>query len=177
MTAKRKTLSKKVRFEIFKRDEFTCQYCGAHPPAVVLVLDHIIPFADGGACDADNLVTACEACNQGKGARSLASVPESLADRASAVAEREEQLRGFHEIMEARRQRIEDDVWDVADIFTDRFLKDGMRRDWLQSIRNFNDKLGKYSVMEAMEIAVSVKRHEGVCFRYFCGICWNRLRC
>lgn len=138
--AKRKNLSKKKRFEIFKRDGFTCQYCGAHPPAAVLVLDHIVPFASGGPCDDDNLVTSCETCNQGKGARSLQQVPESLASRAAEVAEREAQLRGFHEVMEARRERIEDDAWAVADIFIDHFRKDGIRKDWLQSIRYFNEQ-------------------------------------
>lgn len=174
--AKRKNLSKKKRFEIFKRDGFTCQYCGAHPPAAVLVLDHIVPFAAGGPCDDDNLVTSCETCNQGKGARSLQQVPESLASRAAEVAEREAQLRGFHEVMEARRERIEDDAWAVADIFIDHFRKDGIRKDWLQSIRYFNEQLGRYAVMEAMELAVSRKRHERQCFMYFCGICWNRIR-
>ena len=59
-------LTKRRRFEILKRDLFTCQYCGARPPAVVLVVDHIEPLARGGGGAADNLITACEACNQGK---------------------------------------------------------------------------------------------------------------
>lgn len=177
MSAKRKAISKKRRFELFKRDGFACQYCGAHPPAVVLVLDHIVPFAEGGTCDDDNLVTACEPCNQGKGARSLAQVPDSLASKAAEVAEREAQLRGFHEVMEARRERIEDDAWAVADIFINHFRKDGIRKDWLQSIRHFNEQLGRYAVMDAMEIAVAKKgRGERMCFMYFCGICWNRIR-
>jgi HNH endonuclease len=176
VSRKRKQLSKKQRFELFKRDGFTCQYCGAHPPGVVLVLDHIVPFAEGGACDDDNLVTACEACNQGKAARGLSQVPASLADKAAEVAEREAQLRGFHEVMEARRDRIEADAWEVADIFIDGFRKDGIRKDWLQSIRYFNEQMGKFEVMNAMEIAVSRKHSERQCFMYFCGICWNRIR-
>jgi hypothetical protein len=176
MSAKRKTLSKKVRFDIFKRDGFACQYCGAHPPAVVLVLDHIVPFAAGGACDDDNLITACEGCNQGKAARSLAQVPLSLADKAAQVAEREAQLRGFHEIMEARRGRIEQDAWAVAEVFTEHFAKDGIRKDWFQSIRMFNEKLGVYEVQDAMEIAVSRCRGEQQVFRYFCGICWRIIK-
>jgi 5-methylcytosine-specific restriction endonuclease McrA len=39
----RKPLSKKLRFEVFKRDGFSCQYCGAHPPDVLLEIDHVIP--------------------------------------------------------------------------------------------------------------------------------------
>ena len=42
ITAKRgvrKQISARIRFEIFKRDQFTCQYCGAHPPAVILQVE------------------------------------------------------------------------------------------------------------------------------------------
>lgn len=71
----RKSLSKKTRFEIFKRDNFTCQYCGKQPPDVILVVDHIEPVAEGGDNDTLNLITSCEECNQGKGARRLDNVP------------------------------------------------------------------------------------------------------
>lgn len=47
----RKPISKKTRFEVFKRDKFTCQYCGASAPEIVLELDHIIPVASGGDSD------------------------------------------------------------------------------------------------------------------------------
>ena len=41
--AKRKGISKKTRFDVFKRDSFTCQYCGKSAPDVVLQVDHINP--------------------------------------------------------------------------------------------------------------------------------------
>lgn len=63
---KRKPVSKGARFDVFKRDLFTCQYCGARPPQVVLVVDHITPVAAGGANDTSNLITACVDCNAGK---------------------------------------------------------------------------------------------------------------
>jgi len=62
----RKSTGKRLRFEVFKRDHFTCQYCGAQPPDVVLVVDHIDAVATGGSNHIDNLITACEACNGGK---------------------------------------------------------------------------------------------------------------
>lgn len=65
-------LSKKLRFEIFKRDKFICQYCGAKAPDAVLHVDHIHPVAKGGANDPLNLITSCAACNGGKGAVPLA---------------------------------------------------------------------------------------------------------
>jgi hypothetical protein len=73
--AKRKSTGKRLRFEVFKRDHFTCQYCGAQPPAVVLVVDHVTPVCEGGESSIDNLITACETCNQGKAGKSLSHVP------------------------------------------------------------------------------------------------------
>ena len=67
----RKPLSKAVRFEVFKRDKFTCQYCGASAPEVLLEVDHIKPVAKGGTDDMLNLVTACRACNRGKTCKEL----------------------------------------------------------------------------------------------------------
>lgn len=67
----RKSTGKRLRFEVFKRDSFTCQYCGAQPPDVVLVVDHIHPVSAGGDNDPTNLITACEACNQGKADKPL----------------------------------------------------------------------------------------------------------
>ena len=67
----RRSTGKRLRFEVFKRDQFTCQYCGAQPPEVVLVADHIDPAAAGGPTTIDNLITACESCNQGKAGRPL----------------------------------------------------------------------------------------------------------
>ncbi len=59
-------LSKRVRFEIFKRDSFTCQYCGNRPPEIVLEVDHIDPRSNGGSDDLINLITSCFDCNRGK---------------------------------------------------------------------------------------------------------------
>jgi hypothetical protein len=59
-------VSKKIRFEVFKRDSFTCQYCGAKAPEVVLNVDHINPVSKGGDNSLMNLITACFGCNAGK---------------------------------------------------------------------------------------------------------------
>ena len=70
---KRKGLSKKTRFEVFKRDSFTCQYCGKASPSAILVIDHIHPVSKGGnETDILNLITSCEECNSGKGDRLIA---------------------------------------------------------------------------------------------------------
>lgn len=59
-------VSPKQRYQIFKRDKFTCRYCGAKAPEVSLELDHIIPVSRGGDNDPMNLITACQQCNRGK---------------------------------------------------------------------------------------------------------------
>lgn len=53
--------------EIFRRDNFTCQYCGAR--STRLTIDHLIPRHRGGEHSWDNLVAACPACNLRKGGR------------------------------------------------------------------------------------------------------------
>jgi len=56
------------RREIFVRDDYTCQYCGAHMRE--LTLDHVVPLHRGGAHTWENLVSACPRCNHRKGGRS-----------------------------------------------------------------------------------------------------------
>lgn len=74
---KRAALSKRTRFEIFKRDGFTCQYCNRKPPEVTLEIDHIIPVAKKGTDDPLNLLTSCEDCNRGKSDKTLYDIPVS----------------------------------------------------------------------------------------------------
>ena len=54
---------------VFKRDNYTCQYCGK--VGGKLETDHIIPFSKGGTDDMDNLVTACRKCNRQKRDKSV----------------------------------------------------------------------------------------------------------
>lgn len=177
MATQRKAMSKKTRFEVFKRDGFTCQYCGAHPPEVILEPDHINPVANGGTNHIDNLVTSCFACNRGKGARLLTVVPQSLSGKAKEIQEREAQLSGYREIMQAQLDRIERDMWTVADALFPNSSVDGMRRDWLQSIKLFNEKLDFYEVMEAAEITrAKTFWSDKKLFLYFCAVCWNKIR-
>jgi len=71
MARKRKSLPVSLRFEVFKRDSFTCQYCGRRAPDVVLELEHINPVSKGGSDELLNLITSCWQCNSGKGDRLL----------------------------------------------------------------------------------------------------------
>ena len=62
----RTPISKKLRFEVFKRDKFACNYCGKQAPNVVLEIDHIEPVSKGGTNEILNLITSCYDCNRGK---------------------------------------------------------------------------------------------------------------
>lgn len=59
-------VSRRLRFEVLKRDNHACRYCGETAPTVKLTVDHVVPVALGGADDPSNLVTACQPCNAGK---------------------------------------------------------------------------------------------------------------
>lgn len=60
---------KLTRREIFRRDNYTCQYCGRHD--VSLTVDHVIPRHLGGQHSWTNLVAACPGCNHRKGGRKV----------------------------------------------------------------------------------------------------------
>jgi hypothetical protein len=84
-----------TRFEVFKRDNFKCQYCGRPSPEVILHVDHIKPIAANGDNEISNLITSCKECNLGKG-------PRELSDR-SAVEKQRMQLEELNE----RRLQLE----------------------------------------------------------------------
>ena len=60
----------KIRTSIFKRDNFTCTYCGERGGR--LECDHIFPVSRGGSNDHDNLATACFICNRSKAGKTIA---------------------------------------------------------------------------------------------------------
>jgi 5-methylcytosine-specific restriction endonuclease McrA len=57
------------RANIYARDEYTCQYCGETLPSAELTFDHVVPVAQGGRKDWENIVTCCISCNRRKGGR------------------------------------------------------------------------------------------------------------
>ena len=77
----RRTISYRLRFAVFKRDHFRCQFCGASPadnPRVELEIDHKLPVAKGGTNNFVNLWTLCRPCNQAKGVLVLPEEEERL---------------------------------------------------------------------------------------------------
>ena len=62
--------------EVFRRDNYTCQYCGTNGGR--MTLDHVVPRHAGGKHTWENLVTACPNCNLRKGGRTLDQSPMNL---------------------------------------------------------------------------------------------------
>ena len=90
----RKAIPKSLRFEVFKRDSFTCQYCGRKAPDVLLHIDHIKPVSKNGTNDILNLITSCADCNSGKSDKELSdnTVIQKQRDQLEALQERKEQI-------------------------------------------------------------------------------------
>lgn len=115
----RSSLSKTIRFEVFKRDSFTCQYCGRKAPDVLLQIDHIEPIAKGGTNDLLNLTTACKECNSGKSDKRLSETAVLDKQRAQLeeLQERREQIdmmfqwqKGLLELQDQVVARLQD-IW------------------------------------------------------------------
>jgi 5-methylcytosine-specific restriction endonuclease McrA len=65
MVKRPRPIVKLTRKEVFRRDNFTCQYCGKQSSS--LTVDHVIPRRLGGKTSWNNVVTACPRCNHLKG--------------------------------------------------------------------------------------------------------------
>jgi len=66
------------RQNIYARDRYQCQYCGARKPAEELTYDHVLPKARGGKTAWENIVTCCVECNRKKGGRTPAEARMKL---------------------------------------------------------------------------------------------------
>ncbi len=63
------------RRNIYLRDHFMCQYCGAKPAREDLTIDHVLPKSKGGRSEWENVVLACQKCNARKGNRLIEQIP------------------------------------------------------------------------------------------------------
>lgn len=103
---RRQSISPRIRFEVFKRDTFKCQYCGAAAPDVLLQVDHIKPIVTGGEDDLLNYVTSCATCNGGKGPRELSD--DSMVTRQRRQLEELQERRAQLEMMIQWRDGLQD---------------------------------------------------------------------
>ena len=101
------------RRNIFKRDRFTCQYCGAQPGSEELTLDHVTPRAQGGESRWENCVLACLACNKRKADRTPQQAGMKL--RKEPVQPTWRPLYAAHDVrIESWSKFVSEAYWNVA---------------------------------------------------------------
>lgn len=153
--ANRKPLSKKIRFEVFKRDKFTCQYCGRMAPDAILEVDHIQPVAEGGTNEILNLITSCRDCNRGKG-KILLSENQALKLQQEALAELAEKKEQAVMMLEWKKELLnfhKEQVEIIADYFSEKsdfVLTDSGKRDASSYLKRFTLD----EILEAIDIAL-----------------------
>jgi len=146
---KRKAIPNGVRFEVFKRDAFTCQYCGSKAPDVILNVDHIKPVADGGENEIVNLITSCFNCNSGKSDVAL--------DDDAAIQKQRKQLEELNErraqleMMLAWRDGLNDLQDDYAKAIQEEFLKFSLFTANDSGLRDVKNWLRKYTFCEVIK--------------------------
>ncbi len=172
---KRKSIGNSKRFEVFKRDQFICQYCGNHPPSIILEIDHITPVSKGGNNGMNNLVTSCFECNRGKAARLLTIAPMSLSDKSKQIAEKEKQLMGYQSLIQETDDRLEGEAWDILE-YLDLVREGKAYKSQIVSVKGFIKQLGFYEVKGSAEICHTKNLRTPAMFKYFCGICWNKIK-
>lgn len=175
-------ISKRLRYEVLRRDNHTCQYCGGESPDVKLTVDHVIPVALGGGDEPSNLVAACKDCNTGK-----SSVPpgaplvEKVSTNAAAYA-------GVltHAMTKVRAQMQEEEAY--LELFLRKWMNYGINggestiplpAGWETTIRRWH-KMGVPIELIQASIEAMVNKYDQLTinshFRYMCGIVWNRIR-
>jgi hypothetical protein len=148
-------ISKRLRFEVFKRDGFRCQYCGATAPEVVLHVDHITPVAAGGTTDLLNLVTSCAGCNLGKADKRLddSSVVTKTRVQLEELQARREQLEMLLAWREGLRGLAEDTVQSVRSYWEQLTPGWSVNDNGIAKLRKWIQKFSVEEVLHAMDVA------------------------
>lgn len=178
-TQRRKPIPKRLRFEILRRDNHACRYCGGVAPDVKLTVDHVIPVVLGGTADPANLVAACADCNAGKSSSSPDQ--QHIADVAADAIR-------WARAMRVASSLAQDNAAELAKVmssFDEDWLawktRDGKPlprpRDWQEAFsRWLNAGLLPDDLYDAIDIAMRRQNvSAGDTYRYFAGICWRRL--
>ena len=172
------SVSKALRYQVLRRDGFTCRYCGGKAPDVALRVDHVIPAALGGSDEPANLTTACQDCNSGKAATPPdAATVEQVDQRAfqwaeamAAIAAEEQQERAgldwFTTTWDGYRYGDKDDPRGIP-----------LPPNWRASLETWlRSGLTRADIEHATATAMGNTKVpvDGV-FRYMAGICWRTL--
>jgi len=175
-------ISNKLRFEVFKRDKFACQYCGRTPPKVILEVDHIHPVSEGGSDDIQNLLTSCSDCNHGKGNTPLGftKTRHDLDEDKQILAERENQLKEYQKFLKRVRQREDRDIDKIEQLISELSGDEGVQdiklnKHGRESFRRFLKIFPVDIILEAINISqhnLRIKDPERI-IRYTYGILHN----
>lgn len=167
-------ISDTMRFEVFRRDNHECRYCGTGGSKTnELQIDHNMPRARNGSDDFDNLLVACARCNRGKGsshpdAAMVAQVQQDAKLWLDAKAATAAHLEEAAENKQANRDHF--DAWW-------RETGGGTRHPgWPNTIDALVAAgLTMPLIRDALDITRS-KSHIKDPFLYFCGVAWNKVR-
>lgn len=161
-------VTKRTRYEVLKRDNHTCRYCGATADDGPLTIDHVTPVALGGSNDPSNLVTACRDCNYGKGSTS----PDAgvIEDVKQADIKWADAIRRAADIRAAERKEERAYTAEFFKIW-DRWCPDAAA-DSLIQMRNAG-----LTVDEMKDAAMIALCNYGIDdrWRYFCGVAWRKV--
>lgn len=170
-------ISQRIRFEVFKRDGFICQYCGKTPPNIILELDHINPVSKGGTDDINNLITSCFECNRGKNNIPLDRIPQTLHNNLEILKEKELQIKEYNKILEKIERRTQKEMTEIGAVYTGFFPKWILSENFTNnSLKRFFQYLPKKEMIDAMSYACSRIKDKDKSINYFCGICWNKIK-
>jgi len=180
MAEKRIAIPKTLRFEVFKRDSFTCQYCGKMAPDVILEIDHINPVKQGGKNDILNLITSCKDCNRGKGARPLDENQElkKQQDQLKELNEKREQMKAMLRWREELKA-FDNEKIDVIDNYISGVSKFSASKHGRAKIKKWIETFGVETVLSAAETAFATMSKNddeaawGKAFNKIGGICYN----
>jgi HNH endonuclease len=174
-------ISKRLRYEVFRRDNHACRYCGATAPQAKLTVDHVVPTSLGGTDEPSNLLTACSDCNFGKSASTpdAALVTDVSADalrwgravtEAARILERE-----YQERVDLHRQF--QDAWDAWTYGYKNPQTFPLPSGWEKSIDSILAAgLPMPVLTECVDLAMAVKHvRADSLFRYMCGIAWRKV--
>jgi len=175
-------VSRKMRFEVFKRDEFRCGYCGKSPPKVILEIDHIQPKAKDGEDDINNLITACFDCNRGKGSIELKQVPTTIKDNLEVLKEKESQVKEYRKFVNKIERRMNKDIEDIVNLYQEYYKGWSFSENFKNtSLKRFLNLLPKHEVKDALMLSQvkfpeNTEYNSSQAIRYFCGICWKKIK-
>lgn len=163
------TVSKRARFEVLRRDNYTCRYCRSTENP--LTIDHVVPVTLGGRDDPSNLVTACRDCNAGKS--SATPNQDLVAEVKDDAIRHAESIRRAYAVLVERLS--EKDKY--LDQFIDAWADERIDANWRSSVARFwRIGVPVELLIDAAEIATSRRLSPGADrFAYMCGIVWKQV--